>query len=133
MSASSLVKNKGLRFILYVAGWISLILAGIGIIFPLLPTTPFLLLATVCFMRSSPKLHTWLTEHPKFGPPICNFFAGKGVSAKHKAIALVTMWASLLISAFWALGFLWAKILLPAIGVAVSIYLLKLPTYKLED
>lgn len=128
--AAYLVKNKGLRLLLYLAGWFSLIMAGLGIVFPILPTTPFLLLATLCFMRSSPKLHGWLTNHPKLGPPINNYFAGQGISAKNKAIALVTMWASLLISAFWVLGFFWAKILLPAIGLAVSWYLLSLPTYK---
>ena len=125
-----LVENKFLRLLLYLIGWFSLIMAGLGIIFPILPTTPFLLLATLCFMRSSPKLHGWLTNHPKLGPPINNYFAGKGISAKNKTLALVTMWASLLISAFWVLGFLWAKILLPALGVAISWYLLSLPTYK---
>lgn len=54
-------------------GWVCVGLAIVGAALPLLPTVPFLLLAAFCFARSSPRVHKWLIEHPKFGPPIADW------------------------------------------------------------
>lgn len=54
-------------------GWLCVGLAMVGAVLPLLPTVPFLLLAAFCFARSSPRVHKWLVEHPKFGPPIADW------------------------------------------------------------
>ncbi|MDH5700144.1 MAG: YbaN family protein, partial [Nitrospirota bacterium] len=56
------------RFILLVVGWVSLALGILGIFFPLLPTTPFILLAASCFSKSSPRLHSRLLNQPLLGP-----------------------------------------------------------------
>jgi len=62
-----------MRMVWLIFGFTALILAIIGIILPLLPTVPFLLLAAFCFARSSEKIHKWLLNHPKYGPPIHNW------------------------------------------------------------
>ncbi len=80
-----------LRVLFFIGGWISLILGCIGIILPLLPTTPFILLAAYCFSRSSERLHQWLITHPQMGPLIRDWQQDGSISktAKTKATVLI--------------------------------------------
>ena len=64
------LSTKTKNGLLVVAGFISIALGVIGIVLPLLPTTPFILLAASCFAKSSPRFHRWLLQHPSFGPLI---------------------------------------------------------------
>ncbi len=107
-----------MKKILYIiAGWLSLIAGLIGIVLPLLPTTPFILLAAFCFSRSSTRLHRWLCNHPWFGPPIQQWQENHTVSRNHKNKALF------LIAASFSLTLILAPI--PLIGKA-SLLLLAL-------
>ncbi|MEQ1669836.1 MAG: YbaN family protein [Hyphomicrobium sp.] len=75
--------------------------AGIaGVILPLVPTTPFLLLATFAFARSSPALHTWLVTHPTLGPPIANWNTYGAINRRSKITAMVLMAAAPALSVF---------------------------------
>lgn len=74
-----------------------------GVVLPLVPTTPFLLLAVFCFARSSPRLHDWLVDHPRFGPPIANWREHGGISRRAKIAAVAAMAATLMIT--WIAGF----------------------------
>jgi len=74
-----------------VAGFISLALGLLGILVPLLPTTPFLLLATFCFGRGSQRLQQWLVEHPRLGPPIRDWQDHRAISRRAKTFAAVGM------------------------------------------
>ena len=76
------------KFLLMTAGWLSLITGLIGIVLPLLPTTPFVLLSAYCFSRSSDRLHRWLTSHPWFGPAILQWQRTRTVNRKVKTRAL---------------------------------------------
>lgn len=66
---------------------------------PLVPTTPFLLLATYSFAQSSPRLHTWLVTHPRLGPPIADWNAHGAISRRAKMSAIAVMAATFLVSA----------------------------------
>ncbi len=115
------------RGALIAAGSVSLALGVIGIVLPLLPTTPFVLLAASCYLRSSERLARWLLEHPRLGPPILAYRAGRGISRRAKVIAMVTLWGSITLSALY-LRRLWLALLLGVIASAVSYHLLRQKT-----
>lgn len=73
-------------------------LGAVGVVLPLLPTTPFLLLAALCFARSSPALSAWLTRHPIFGPLIGEWKTHRAIAPRTKIVALCAMGAALGIS-----------------------------------
>jgi uncharacterized membrane protein YbaN (DUF454 family) len=79
------------RLLLITAGWLSLAAGLLGIVLPLLPTTPFLLLSAFCFSRGSDRLHAWLVGHSWFGPPIRHWQETRSVTftAKMLAISLI--------------------------------------------
>lgn len=77
------------RLLWLVAGLGFLAIGAVGIVLPLLPTTPFLLLAAYCFARSSPQLHKWLHNHPTFGPLINNWNQYGSIDRRSKHIAII--------------------------------------------
>ena len=122
-------RHPALRMVLLVIGWLSVALGVIGIFVPVLPTTPFLLLAAACFVRSSRRFYLWLVEHPRLGPWIRDYLEGQGIPLKGKVYALVLMWASISLSCFlvplpWARGFMLTS------AVLVSIYILRQKTLR---
>ena len=91
-------QNKLQRSIWFSGGVIALLLGLLGAILPLLPTTPFLLLAAFCFSKSSKRLHDWLVNHPQFGPPIQDWRRHGAISRKAKYAAAIAMAAAFGIS-----------------------------------
>jgi uncharacterized membrane protein YbaN (DUF454 family) len=117
------MKTAALKFTLNTIGTVALVLGIIGAFLPLLPTTPFLLLASACYARGSTRLHGWLLGSRVFGPTIRNFEAGKGIPRRAKITAIALLWLSLAWSAT-RVGHLLLLALLAAIGIGVTIYLL---------
>ncbi|WP_372886818.1 YbaN family protein [Shimia sp.] len=80
-----------MRYLWAALGLICLALAAIGILLPLLPTVPFLLLAAFFFARSSERLHNWLLSHPTLGPPIEDWQSRGAINPKAKRIATLSI------------------------------------------
>lgn len=116
------------RYLLLALGWLSLGAGVVGLVVPVLPTAPFVLLTAACFMRSSERLHRWVVSHPTFGCHIDDYLAGRGLRAKTKAVALLTLWASVIASAVWFVPVAIVDAVLVAMAAGVSLYILRLPT-----
>lgn len=116
-----------MKILLVIIGTISLILGSIGIVLPLLPTTPFLLLSAACYLRSSEKLHSWLINHKIFGQYILNYEHG-AMSLKAKIFVLGFLYLSIGHVIFFTESVLPMKIGLFAVIIGVTIHLLKLKT-----
>jgi len=120
-------RNPVARYVLLVIGWISVTLGIIGIFLPVLPTTPFLLLAAACFVRSSRRFYDWLVTHPRLGPWFRDYLEGKGIPLKGKVYAITTMWISIGVSC-WLVPMFWARIGMLTSATLVSIYILRMKT-----
>lgn len=115
-----------------IAGTIALLLGIVGIFLPLLPTTPFVILASACYMRGSERMHQWLINQRHLGPYLRCYQAGRGIPLRAKIAALATMWTSLTIS-IWLVPLIWLRVLLAVIGIAVTAYLLSMRTLPPEE
>ena len=129
--------RKLVRTLWFIAGTICVVLGAIGMVLPILPTTPFLLAAAACYYKSSKKMHNWLLNNRWFGEYIRNYTEGKGLSKKTKITAITVLWTTISLSTVFMLHRLLPPILvLPlqlvmiAVAVAVSIHILRLPTFK---
>jgi len=118
--------NRGLRLALIVIGLCSTALAVLGIFLPLLPTVPLLLLAAACFARSSERFYRWLLEHRHLGPMVRDYLDGRGIPLRAKVTAIGMIWVTIPISAFFV-PIPWVRVLLIAIGLGVTVYLMRLP------
>ncbi len=107
-------------------GHASLAMGFIGIFVPLLPTTPFVLLAAACYSRGSERFHTWLHEHPRFGPIISSWHEHGAIGLRSKIVATVTVAASVTYSTI-RLNAPW-NVIAVLIGGAVLTFLLSRPT-----
>lgn len=85
---------KTVRHLLLFFGWLFLLVGIVGIFVPLLPTTPFLLLAAYCFARSSKRLHDWLLEHPQLGPPLRDWERAHVIRRGPKMLATAMIFVS---------------------------------------
>ena len=117
-------RHRSVRYMLLAIGWLSVALGVIGIFLPVLPTTPFLLLAAACFVRSSRRFYLWLVTHPRLGPWIRDYLEGQGIPLKGKVYALVLMWVSISFSCY-LVPMPWARAFMLSSAVLVSLYILK--------
>ena len=121
------------RILLLTAGTLSVALAILGIFLPLLPTTPFLLLATWCFARSSQRFYRLLLANRWLGPYIRNYREGRGMTARAKTSSLAVLWLAIFISAVSLAPIWWVRLLLIGIAAGISLFLLRLPTSQCDS
>lgn len=121
--------NPALKITLNVIGTLCVLLGILGVVLPLLPTTPFLLLASACYVRSSEKLYERLTSNKYLGTYILNFRDRQCLPLRAKIYTLLLLWASLLLSVFRFESPLLALVLI-LIGAAVSAFVLSIKTLR---
>ena len=117
---------------LYLSSGVLLVIIGIiGIFLPVLPTTIFLILASACFVKSSPRANEWLRNHKILGQYIKNYQDKTGLTIKSKVFNIIFLWTMILISAFYFTNSMIIKLLLVTIAIGVTTHLVMIKT-KIE-
>lgn len=122
--------NQARRIIYIVLGTSFLIIGAVGIIVPLLPTTPFWLLTCWFYVHSSETLYNRVMHNRYFGSYVRGFMVDKAITLRSKVISVSVMWISTLLTAWLLMGYLWVKILLALISAGVTWHILSYPTKK---
>jgi uncharacterized protein len=122
--------SKTARILLAAVGFLSLLAGIVGIFIPIWPTTCFLLLSTACFSRSSDRLYRWMNTNSWFGGHVRQYRERGSIDGRVRILSLVSLWLSLLLSIALVKSSIWLLVALLAIGIAVSVHLLRLPVQK---
>lgn len=117
-----------LKILYQVGGSISIGLAMTGLFLPVLPTTPFVLLAIFLFGKSQPEKIQEIMQHPKLGPFVQDYLDPQGIPMKSKIKALLVLWFSILISVTFFIPLVAIKMLILSIASLVSIWIWMKPT-----
>ena len=125
--------NQLKRRLFIIAGTIALGLGVIGIILPVLPTTPFLLLAAICYMRGSQRLYNALLRNRFVGNYVRNYLEGRGMSLRNKIWTISLLWIAILCTAFLVTESLVIRIILAVVLIGVTIHILLIRTLKNEQ
>jgi uncharacterized membrane protein YbaN (DUF454 family) len=128
--AESTTASGPLRLVFLALGWGFVGLGALGVFLPVLPTTPFLIVAAACFARSSPRFHRWLLDSPMFGPLLRAWQETRTIPARAKAAAI-----SLIVivgggSLAFALTSPWLRALLGATLLTLILWILRVPTRR---
>jgi len=121
--------KKIFRAFLLVVGILSLGLGILGIILPLLPTTPLLLLAAYCFARSSERFYQWLLNNRWFGEYIKNYREGRGMPRREKILTLAVLWVTIGFATVFVASAWWIRLILLAVACGVTIHLVRIKTH----
>lgn len=116
------------RYAYLVSGFLLVGIGVIGIFLPLLPTTIFLILASACFMKSSPKANEWLKNNKFLGAYLRNYQDKTGLTVTTKVVNISVLWISISLSAYFFTEELYIRLLLLAIAIGVTIHLLMIKT-----
>lgn len=119
------------RALLLIVGTASLVLGVIGIVLPLLPTTPFLLVTAACYARASTRLYTWLVGQKSLGPIITEWRRSRSLppGVKTRALMVVAVTFTLSVILVDALA---VRFALVAIGLILAAFLYRIPTAQTE-
>ena len=125
---SAMINFAAMKTLLSFLGIVSLALGIAGIFLPLLPTTPFLLLSAWLFVRSSPRLYAWLTNHPRLGPYIRNFRENRAIPLRVKIVSVTIGYCVVAVVDEW----LWAQAAMVLLAAGITAHLLSYATLKEE-
>ncbi len=120
------------RWLLIILGWLAVVLATLGVVLPLLPTTPFLLLAAWCFARSSPRFHAWLLYRSWFGSYLRHWQQHRALppGAKWKAVLMIVLTFAV---SLWLVKIWWVRGMLLVMLAILLIFMLRLPVVDLSQ
>lgn len=130
MKEQSIPISPFVKYFYLISGFILVVIGVIGIFLPLLPTTIFLILASICFLKSSPKASEWLRNHKILGGYIDNYQNNTGLTRNANITNIITLWTSISLSAFLLTEELYIRIILLAIAIGVTIHLAMIKTKK---
>jgi uncharacterized membrane protein YbaN (DUF454 family) len=120
------------RTLLIVSGTLCVVLGILGMFLPVLPTTPFLLLASFCYARSSKRFYNWLITNRWCGEYIRNYREGRGITLRHKVLTILLLWLMIGYAALFVLSLWWVKFILIGITVGVTLHLSRIRTFNPE-
>ena len=124
------MSTKLSRRLLIIAGTFFTALGIVGIFIPILPTTPFLLLAAACYMRSSERFYRWLLNNRILGAYIRNYIEGKGMALRAKLFTLFLLWASIGVTIGIGTQNLAVRIILGLVAAGVTIHIMSIKTRR---
>jgi len=124
------MKDILLNKILVVSGTFFLLIGIVGIIIPILPTTPFLLLSAACYAKGSKKFYNWLINNKWLGEYIKNYQEGKGIPINVKILTITFLWITIVFSIILIVTNYLIQIILLIIAIAVTIHILTVKTMK---
>lgn len=122
--------KRALRAAYLVAGFACVGIALLGVVLPVLPTTPFLLLAAACFARSSDRFYAWLINHRSFGPLVREWREHRSIPYRTKLLAIGLMAASLTASIVFFVRPAWLQAALAVLGLLVAVWLYRIPSRR---
>lgn len=128
--ATNRVRSAFIKWLLVAAGFLFVGLGVVGIFLPLLPTTPFLLLAAACFAHSSERFYRWLLNNKWFGPYVRGYREGRGIPAKVKIFTIALLWVAILSSAAFVVSNLIVRVILVVIAVGVTVHIVSIRPVK---
>jgi uncharacterized membrane protein YbaN (DUF454 family) len=117
-------KSQVKKWLLIGAGTLSVIMGVIGIFLPVFPTTPFLLLAAMCYMRSSERLYRALLKNRICGSYIRNYLEGRGMTIRAKILTLSLLWIVIVVTIYLTASSIWIIPVLLIVGIGVSVHIL---------
>ncbi len=120
------------KYLYLFFGTLSLILGITGIFIPVLPTTPFLLLASVCYLRSSKKMYNWLINNKILGSYIYSYMNYKAISKSTKIGSIVFLWVTLSISILFV-KLIYIDVFLALVGIAVTWHIVTIRTLSEKE
>lgn len=126
-SASPRPLATWLRLLLTAAGLLALGLGLLGVLLPGLPTTPFVLLAALCFTRASPRLHRWLLHNRLTGPLLRDWEAHRSLTRRVRRVALGSMGIMVLVSVWGLQAQPWLQVLVALAGAVGAWVVLRIP------
>jgi hypothetical protein len=126
----SVAQSKLVRLLWNAVGTLFLALGLVGIPLPLLPTTPFLLIAAACYLRGSKRMYNWMMMNRYLGAYLRGYLGGKGLPIRTKITSLLVLWSVIVFSAAVATESTIVRIGLLAVAIGVTIHLLMLKTKR---
>ncbi|MGB9754557.1 MAG: DUF454 domain-containing protein [Roseiflexus castenholzii] len=127
---SSASSHRLLRPLLLVGGTLFLVLGVLGAFLPVLPATPFFLLAAALFFRSSPRLYRWMIGHPLISPHLQRFQQERAMTMRAKATVLGLAWVMLLSAAIFLVDSLFMRMVLIGLAIIKTIVIVRLKTSR---
>ena len=112
------------------SGTVSLVLGLIGMALPVMPTTPFLLLAAACYLNGSKRMYRWMTRNRLFGRYLGDYMEGRGITLRAKAVSISVLWIALSISMILASDDWIIQAVLLVVGASVTIHIMRIKTRR---